>query len=408
MHLQRSTYFACLLASLTLTLPAWGQGDTCQTATPISGYGDFPFDVTLASSSTGPCAIGNSTDQWFLWTANSSGDFLFRGGNASFFEGTDCNSLDLLQCFSGSFQLDGVMAGASYLIQIQNLGSFNQSGVLSITPPLCSDPAFYDEDLLEDNDSASTAIALAPGLYQDLFVAWDDPDYFEITVPPFHQVEVDVSSARGAFVSSLSFENGVLNREDGVTRYRLRLALPVPQTLLLRCGIGPSNPNFPEFRCTQYDVEITLTPSDPSFEQFCLPAEANSTLRTTLLEADYPSPNQLRLLAFGGRPQYWGIILVSDQFQDPGVATGSGFMCLSGNVARYNIAGTDRNSLGVFADSGGFIQPTQPGVPTGFMVPMDLPPPLGTITPGSTWHFQMWHRDRGPTTHFSNGLSVTF
>ena len=46
---------------------------------------------------------------------------------------------------------------------------------------------------------------------------------------------------------------------------------------------------------------------------------------------------------------------------------------------------------------------------TGFDVPADLPGPInGTITPGQTWNFQLWYRDVGANSNFTNGLAATY
>jgi hypothetical protein len=45
---------------------------------------------------------------------------------------------------------------------------------------------------------------------------------------------------------------------------------------------------------------------------------------------------------------------------------------------------------------------------SGFDVPFNLPtPPNSAISPGTTWHFQLWYRD-GAASNFSDGVSVTF
>ncbi|HPF13737.1 MAG TPA: hypothetical protein PLJ12_05680 [Planctomycetota bacterium] len=49
------------------------------------------------------------------------------------------------------------------------------------------------------------------------------------------------------------------------------------------------------------------------------------------------------------------------------------------------------------------------GVTSGYDVPNTVPiTGSPTIVAGSTWHFQLWHRENGGASNFSNGLSVTF
>jgi hypothetical protein len=48
-------------------------------------------------------------------------------------------------------------------------------------------------------------------------------------------------------------------------------------------------------------------------------------------------------------------------------------------------------------------------VGTGFDVLPVLPtPPGGVIVSGATWNFQLWYRDVGGASNFSDGISVTF
>ena len=75
-----------------------------------------------------------------------------------------------------------------------------------------------------------------------------------------------------------------------------------------------------------------------------------------------------------------------------------GNLCVLGDIARFNRAGE------VGAISGG-----------SWSISVDLtdvPEPNGTgaILMGETWNFQGWHRDNvgGPTSNFTNGLSITF
>ncbi len=45
----------------------------------------------------------------------------------------------------------------------------------------------------------------------------------------------------------------------------------------------------------------------------------------------------------------------------------------------------------------------------GYDIPTTIPTPIGgTISAGSTWHFQLWHRDVPTTWNFSNAVTYTF
>ncbi len=93
-----------------------------------------------------------------------------------------------------------------------------------------------------------------------------------------------------------------------------------------------------------------------------------------------------------------------------------GLLCLlgpGGSVYRYNRAGTPADSVGSFNTVGildNLVGTSSLG--TGFDVPRNIPG--GVSNPnllGTTWHFQLWHRDTPAgvgTSNFSNGLSYTF
>ena len=96
---------------------------------------------------------------------------------------------------------------------------------------------------------------------------------------------------------------------------------------------------------------------------------------------------------------------------DLGVPVSQGLLCLAPPLGRYTpTAGSAQNSVGKFNAAGVFENLFgNSSVSTGFDVPAALPdPPGGTIVAGSTWHFQLWYRDVGGVSNFSNGLSVTF
>ncbi len=152
---------------------------------------------------------------------------------------------------------------------------------------------------------------------------------------------------------------------------------------------------------------------------FCTSMPSNSTGVPTSLSGDMSAPGGtgLHLEATSGPAGEFGYFLVGTGAADPGVAVGNGFFCLdvSGNnfYAGYKIQGGDQNSIGQF-DSSGVLQnlASTSTTGTGFDVPFAVPAsgsPM--ITVGSTWHFQVWHRDTPSAvgaSNLSNGLSVTF
>ncbi|MBL4771114.1 MAG: hypothetical protein JKY61_08225 [Planctomycetes bacterium] len=152
---------------------------------------------------------------------------------------------------------------------------------------------------------------------------------------------------------------------------------------------------------------------------FCSPMPSNSTGSQTALHGSMSAPAGagLHLEVTSGPPGEFGFFMVGSAAQDPGIAVSGGFLCLTnaggGLFSAYTIGGTDHNSIGLFDNFGVF--QNLPGTSTtgsGFDVPSTIPAAgAPAITAGSTWHFQVWHRDTPAgvgTSNFSNGLSVTF
>lgn len=162
------------------------------------------------------------------------------------------------------------------------------------------------------------------------------------------------------------------------------------------------------------DTNINGIPDSCETTVLCTPLP-NSTGFPTVLTGTMGSGvgSGLHLEATSGPPGQFGYFLIGTGVMAPGLPVGSGLLCLDtspGNmVGRYNVVGTSMNSIGIF-DAAGVLQN---GVGTstvgsGFDVPSTIPTIGGVITIGSTWHFQLWHRDIPSTSNFSNALSVTF
>lgn len=158
---------------------------------------------------------------------------------------------------------------------------------------------------------------------------------------------------------------------------------------------------------------------------FCDPANLNSTGASTTLSGYFLTGSgigggmsDLHLECVNGVPSELGYFLVGAASDEPGVAISNGTLCLStASFYRYNVAGTTSNSVGLFNAAGvlenfaGTSSVGPVGMETGFDVPDAVAGTVQTITAGSTWHFQVWHRDTPAgvgSSNFSNGLSVTF
>lgn len=96
--------------------------------------------------------------------------------------------------------------------------------------------------------------------------------------------------------------------------------------------------------------------------------------------------------------QAFGHFLVSNTsgfVVNPGGSQGN--LCLQGAVGRFNRPGEIMSS----------------GAAGEFSLDVDtsvLPSPSGLVgvQPGETWYFQCWYRDIGPSSNFTNGVSMTF
>ncbi len=155
--------------------------------------------------------------------------------------------------------------------------------------------------------------------------------------------------------------------------------------------------------------------SSTEISDYCFPTVPNSTGLPTILSADFSAPTGtgLHLDVTLGPPAHIGYFLVGSGMQDPGTPLGSGHFCLATTgshvFGRYNIAGGVHNSIGLF-DGSGHLQNLAGTSYTGFGfdVPTDLPTIGGVITSGSTWHFQLWHRDASGTSNLSSAVQVSF
>ncbi len=150
---------------------------------------------------------------------------------------------------------------------------------------------------------------------------------------------------------------------------------------------------------------------------FCTPFP-NSTGTPTALTGSFGNGvgSGLHLEVTDGVPGQFSYVLVGNEATS-GVLISNGVFCLvstpTARVFRYNISGGELNSSGNFDNQGVFQNSVGTSlVGSGFDVPDTIPASLFTpILAGSTWHFQVWHRDDpagAGTSTFSNGLSVTF
>ena len=143
------------------------------------------------------------------------------------------------------------------------------------------------------------------------------------------------------------------------------------------------------------------TPDDCELgTSYCGPAVPNSSGRSGVMDARGSArvaDNALVLTASDLPLHQFGYFLVSRTqgfVSNPGGSQGN--LCLGGTIGRYaqDVASTDRAAVLTLG-----IDLTQ------------LPPPIGqAVLPGETWSFQLWFRDKNPssTSNFTDGLSIVF
>jgi len=113
-----------------------------------------------------------------------------------------------------------------------------------------------------------------------------------------------------------------------------------------------------------------------------------------------------------------GYFLVGNTAQS-GIPISDGLFCLvgaGGSFGRYNVAGTNRNSIGLFNASGDLENLVGTGGTSGlgFDVPSEIEiagTALTTIMAGDTYHFQAWYRDTlagSGHSNFTTAISVNF
>lgn len=94
-------------------------------------------------------------------------------------------------------------------------------------------------------------------------------------------------------------------------------------------------------------------------------------------------------------PNVFGLYLASPTQGNTPQAGGVGTLCLGGAIGRFNADIFDSGTAGAHA-----LDVALGSVPT----------PTGSVAvaPGETWNFQVWHRDGGASSNFTQAVSVTF
>ncbi len=143
-----------------------------------------------------------------------------------------------------------------------------------------------------------------------------------------------------------------------------------------------------------------------------LPNSTGFPTELTVIAAGSPGTG-VHLEATSGPPGEFGYFLIGTGLMSPGLPISSGVLCFDtmGLVSRYNVAGP-MSSGGAFDNSGVLINLVGTStVGSGFDIPTTVPIPIGgTINAGSTFHFQVWHRDGFlvSVSNFSNAVTHVF
>ncbi|MDF1837666.1 MAG: hypothetical protein P1V35_07355 [Planctomycetota bacterium] len=297
---------------------------------------------------------------------------------------------------------------------------------LSVTAGPCP------EDRLENNDSCAGAVSVQEGLYLDLFVAENDKDFYAFDVPvgatasiallhPASSGNVDgflrqagssaCGTGQGGGVDLLASAETNQDWDSMDWTNTTGSTASVVLEVLVRDTAG--------FDCNTYDLILSglVAPGTSQIGPvFCNPMDANSTGVPTRLGGHWGSGvgSDLHLDATSGPPNQIGYVLVGSSAAVPGIPISQGRLCMGTQstdvLGRYNVDGGPHISVGMF-DANGVLQNLvgTSASGSGFDVPSTLPiAGFPTIVSGSTWHFQLWHRENGGASNFSNGLSVTF
>lgn len=163
-------------------------------------------------------------------------------------------------------------------------------------------------------------------------------------------------------------------------------------------------------------VMTVATAAPRVIEITCDPGLPNSSGLPTKITGDWSSPTATGLHLDGhfGPSLQFGFFLVGTGYSGVGVIISEGRLCLStavgDQIGRFTLMGTSSNSIGYFDATGEFVNMSGTSASGyGFDVPetasiMGAPP----FTVGTTWHFQLWHRDGPGAANLSNAASVTF
>ncbi len=395
--------------------------DTCAAAVPIPA-GVHPGLLTL------------DTDTDFYSFVIPAGEIFILShvvnvGGAMDFDLYD-SSCTFLQTEFGNFTYTNA-TGAPFTLIIEAYNSTAAATCSNYDLEILSvvDPCTVPDDAFEDNDDCATATPMGDGLTTGLVTQEPDLDNYAVTVPAGGTLDVTIYFTDAlADVDLYLWEAASIDCGTGSTTANWLArgfsatndeTITWDNTSLVDVDYVIEVRTFTGGGCNYYDLEIMgSTGSSGGGVAFCNPANNNSTGLPTRLMGDMTATggSGLHIEADQGPTGQFGYFLVGTGSSEPGIMLpmSAGRLCLAvggGNsIGRYNVTGTQFNSLGSFNGSGvlqNLVGTSSTG--TGYDVPSTLPlSGSPTIMPGSTWHFQLWHRENAGSSNFSNGRSFTF
>ncbi len=331
----------------------------------------------------------------------------------------------------GDFTYMGGPTGTTLIVEVirTSTGATCDTYDLDVfyTPDPCAGTA---DDSFEDNEDCATAAPIADGTYNGLYVTKTDDDNYLTCVDDGATITVDIlflddvadvdlflwdindTNCGGGIVPTSELDSSTSVSDNEQVSWTNTTGAQVQ--VVIQVDVWPSSSGD----CNDYDMIITGSTACGNVgvgTPFCDPMDINSTGLPTTLTGNFtaPSGSGLHLESAQGPPGEFGYFLIGTGVSDPGIVISNGRLCLAvtgGNqFGRYNATGT-LNSVGQY-DAAGIMQNFvgTSSVGSGFDVPLTVPiTGSPQIMAGESWHFQLWHREAGGASNFSNGLTVTF
>ncbi|MEM1447878.1 MAG: hypothetical protein AAF726_08475 [Planctomycetota bacterium] len=264
----------------------------------------------------------------------------------------------------------------------------------------------FVDDALEPNNGCRNALAIEPGVYEELKISQVAADHFEVLVPPSSAAEFEIrTSTPMAILRCSILEPGCSLLERDVANESFGGAFPrlvytnvtdEPERAVLRIELT-SQLSVPQ--CATY--ELTCRTLGDSIGATVCSAQPNSTGVPSEIAAygdDRAIANLFELRATSLPPGAAGYFLASMNLDFvPGAGGSQGDLCVG-------------NPVGRIVDSVQLASPL--GVSAWRVDLTSIPQPTGAVqvVPGTAWYFQLWYRDAnpGPTSNFSEAAGILF